>query len=244
MKKPSRGLAHKGLRRLVQYQEFDPLCRDAEGCSTMHCGTSNVQHAVTKGPPTRPVQAAATPPSNRAAGLAWKVWQPPPPPEVSNWAAITPTPPEMLETLAGNLRRGGVHRGGSQRGRKDRRCCRSTTSLMRVERKINGQALDRPRRLTWCTPMPSNSTSGRLSRRWRSHSDDGPAFAAALKTFRDRLPIYPQFGDPLYDLTAEKGQIYTGVIPPITMRYGVFEDRRLVFCGALPILMPMTRSDT
>ncbi len=39
---------------------------------------------------------------------------------------------------------------------------------------------------------------------------DGPAFAAALKAFRDRLPIYPQFGDPLYDLTAERGHIYTG----------------------------------
>jgi hypothetical protein len=72
---------------------------------------------------------------------------------------------------------------------------------------------------------------------------DGPAFVAALKAFRDRLPIYPQFGDPLYDLTAESGQIYTGLIPPIAMRYGVFEDRRLVFCGSLPILMPMASPD-
>lgn len=72
---------------------------------------------------------------------------------------------------------------------------------------------------------------------------DGPAFAAALKAFRDRLPNYPQFGDPLYDLAAENGQIYTGVIPTIAMRYGVFEDRRLVFCGSPPILMPMAGPD-
>jgi hypothetical protein len=73
---------------------------------------------------------------------------------------------------------------------------------------------------------------------------DGPAFAAALTEFHRRLVLYPQFGDPLYDLTAETGQIYIGVIPPITMRYGVFEDRRLVICGALPTLMPMARPDS
>ena len=73
---------------------------------------------------------------------------------------------------------------------------------------------------------------------------DGLAFASALKAFRYRLAVYPQFGDPLYDLTAEKGQILTGVIPPITLRYGIFEERRLVFCGSPPILMPMAESDT
>ena len=67
---------------------------------------------------------------------------------------------------------------------------------------------------------------------------------SAVREF-DRLPqLHPQFGDPLYDLTAETGQIYIGVIPPITMRYGVFEDRRLVICGALPTLMPMARPDS
>ena len=91
--------------------------------------------------------------------------------------------------------------------------------------------------------------SGVVEQRLRELSEvarrrgDGPAFLAALKAFRDRLPIYPQFGDPLYDLTAETGQIYNGVISPLLMRYGVFEDRRLVFCGALPVLLPMVRPD-
>ena len=72
---------------------------------------------------------------------------------------------------------------------------------------------------------------------------DGPVFLAALEAFRNRLPIYPQFGEPLYDLKAETGQIYHGVIPPLVMRYGVFEDRRLVFCGSPPALMSMARPD-
>lgn len=72
---------------------------------------------------------------------------------------------------------------------------------------------------------------------------DGLAFAAAYQEFKRRLKLYPQFGHPLYDLMAEPGQIYTGIIPPITLRYGVFEDRRLVFCGALPILMPMAKPE-
>ena len=72
---------------------------------------------------------------------------------------------------------------------------------------------------------------------------DGPAFVAALKALHARLAVYPQFGEPLYDLTTERGQIYTGIIPPIAIRYGVLEDRRLVFCGALPVLRPMARHD-
>lgn len=70
---------------------------------------------------------------------------------------------------------------------------------------------------------------------------DGEAFAAALKAFRDRLAVYPQFGDPLYDLTVEPGQVYTGVIRPLAMRYGVFEDRRVVFVGSPPCLLPMDK---
>jgi hypothetical protein len=73
---------------------------------------------------------------------------------------------------------------------------------------------------------------------------DGPAFDAALKEFRSRLAIYPQFGDSLYDLTAGPGLIYIGIIPPVTMRYGVFEDRRLVLVGAMPILMPMAKPES
>ena len=72
---------------------------------------------------------------------------------------------------------------------------------------------------------------------------DGVAFAAALAEFRRRLALYPQFGDPQIDLTAMPGLVYQGIIRPLSMRYGVFEDRRLVFCGAPPVLLPMDKPD-
>ncbi len=68
---------------------------------------------------------------------------------------------------------------------------------------------------------------------------DGAAFAAALAEFRRRLALDPQFGDPQIDLIAVPGVVYQGIIRPLSMRYGVFEDRRLVFCGAPPVLLPM-----
>jgi hypothetical protein len=69
---------------------------------------------------------------------------------------------------------------------------------------------------------------------------DGEAFAAALKEFHRRLTIYPQFGDPLLDLTEGQGQIRTAIIRPLALRYGVHEDRRLVLVVALPVLLPMS----
>jgi hypothetical protein len=66
---------------------------------------------------------------------------------------------------------------------------------------------------------------------------DGQAFLAALREFHRRLRIYPQFGDPLVDLVKESGQIRIGIVPPLTMRYNVFEDRRQVFVTARPVLM-------
>lgn len=68
---------------------------------------------------------------------------------------------------------------------------------------------------------------------------DGVAFSEALGEFRRRLRLYPQFGDPLVDLSHEEGQIRLGVVPPLAMRYGVLEARRLVFVATRPVLMPM-----
>lgn len=73
---------------------------------------------------------------------------------------------------------------------------------------------------------------------------DGAAFAAALAEFRRRLVLYPQFGDPQIDLATVPGLVYQGIVRPLTMRYGVFEDRRLVFCGAPPVLLPVARPNT
>jgi hypothetical protein len=72
---------------------------------------------------------------------------------------------------------------------------------------------------------------------------DGPAFTAALKEFDRRLRLYPQFGDPLSDLEVGGGQLRLGIIRPLLMRYGVSEDLRIVFCGTLPVLLPMDRPE-
>lgn len=74
---------------------------------------------------------------------------------------------------------------------------------------------------------------------------DGVAFAAALREFDRRLQLYPQFGDPLMDLSHEDGQVRLGVVPPLAMRYAVLESHRLVFVAARPVLLSKetTRDD-
>jgi hypothetical protein len=66
---------------------------------------------------------------------------------------------------------------------------------------------------------------------------DGEAFLAALKEFHRRLCLYPQFGEPLVDLTPDLGQDWIGIIRPLAMRYGIFDERRLVVVAALPVLL-------
>ncbi len=73
---------------------------------------------------------------------------------------------------------------------------------------------------------------------------DREVFAAALKEFDRRLRLYPQFGDPLMDLTSEQGGIWNGIIRPLSMRYAIYEERRLVTVTALPILLPRTGAAT
>lgn len=72
---------------------------------------------------------------------------------------------------------------------------------------------------------------------------DGEAFVTALREFDRRLRIYPQFGDPLTDLLAEVGQVRLGTVPPLAMRYGVMEERRLVLVAAPPVLLPKRSSE-
>jgi len=72
---------------------------------------------------------------------------------------------------------------------------------------------------------------------------DGEDFIAALKEFDRRLHIYPQFGEPLVDLKKEPGQACIGIVRPLAMRYGIFEDRRLVIVAAIPVLLPKSNPD-
>ena len=67
---------------------------------------------------------------------------------------------------------------------------------------------------------------------------DGEAFLAALKEFHRRLCLYPQFGEPLIELTQELDQVWMGIVRPLAMRYGVFDERRVVMVAALPVLLP------
>jgi hypothetical protein len=63
-------------------------------------------------------------------------------------------------------------------------------------------------------------------------------FLAAVKELDRLLHLYPQFGEPLLDLKLDAGQVYTATVPPLVVRYAVFEERRLVFVGSPPQLLP------
>ena len=63
-----------------------------------------------------------------------------------------------------------------------------------------------------------------------------PQLIAAIKDLDYRLRMYPQFGQPLLDLVHRPGQIWIGVVPPLVVRYGLFEDLRLV-AVASPIML-------
>ena len=51
---------------------------------------------------------------------------------------------------------------------------------------------------------------------------------AALREIDRRLRIYPQFGQPLRDLSVPPAQLWIGVVPPLVVRYVLDESRRLV----------------
>jgi hypothetical protein len=71
---------------------------------------------------------------------------------------------------------------------------------------------------------------------------DGEAFLAALREFDRRLGLYPQFGEPLIDLTQEPGQVWLGFVRPLAMRYGVFDERRVVPVTEVPVLLPISEA--
>ena len=71
---------------------------------------------------------------------------------------------------------------------------------------------------------------------------DGDAFVAAVKEIHRRLCLYPQFGEPLFDLTQEAGQVWLGIVRPLSMRYGVLDERRVVMVSELPVLLPKSET--
>lgn len=56
----------------------------------------------------------------------------------------------------------------------------------------------------------------------------GLPLRAALRDMDHRLHIFPQFGDPLIDLSHPGGQILLGTVPPLVVRYALYREERLV----------------
>jgi hypothetical protein len=50
----------------------------------------------------------------------------------------------------------------------------------------------------------------------------------ALQRIDYRLRVYPQFGQPLRDLSFAPAQIWIATVPPLVVRYVLHEELRLV----------------
>ena len=55
-------------------------------------------------------------------------------------------------------------------------------------------------------------------------------------------PLLPP-SKPLSELTQEVGQVWIGTVRPLAMRYGVFDDRRVVIAAAIPVLLPKPKPE-
>jgi hypothetical protein len=55
-----------------------------------------------------------------------------------------------------------------------------------------------------------------------------PQVLAAVREIDRRLQIYPQFGQPLQDLSIDSAQIWIGVVSPLVLHYIIDEERRQV----------------
>lgn len=56
----------------------------------------------------------------------------------------------------------------------------------------------------------------------------GAEILAAVREIDTRLHIYPQFGQPLRDLSVESAQLWIGVVAPVVVQYVLVESRRQV----------------
>lgn len=56
----------------------------------------------------------------------------------------------------------------------------------------------------------------------------GPQVLDAVREMDRLLHTKPRFGDPLADLSLAPGQLRMGTVPPLVVKYALYEDRRLV----------------
>lgn len=68
----------------------------------------------------------------------------------------------------------------------------------------------------------------------------GSQVRAAVRQIDHYLHQYPQFGQPLRDLSLESSQQWVGVVSPLVVHYAIYEEKRLVTVTS-PIA-PLTRS--
>jgi hypothetical protein len=66
------------------------------------------------------------------------------------------------------------------------------------------------------------------------------ALLASLRELDRRLRIYPQFGQPLWDLSVRPTRLWIGVVPPLVLHYILDEDQRRVMVIRPPIPLPHT----
>jgi len=65
-----------------------------------------------------------------------------------------------------------------------------------------------------------------------------------IPEMHSRLRIYPQFGEPLRDLSAESAQLWIGTSPPLVQHYIIDEERRQVIVARPPMLLPNSGLDS
>jgi len=63
---------------------------------------------------------------------------------------------------------------------------------------------------------------------------------AALRELEYRLRIYPQFGQPLWDLSVPPAQLWIGVVAPLVLHYVLDESRRHVTVVRELMVLPRT----
>jgi hypothetical protein len=70
--------------------------------------------------------------------------------------------------------------------------------------------------------------------------DRAAELLASLREIDRRLRIYPQFGQPLWDLSVRPVRVWIGVVGPLVLHYVLDEDRRRVMVVRPPMPLPHT----
>lgn len=67
-----------------------------------------------------------------------------------------------------------------------------------------------------------------------------PQVLTAVREIDRRLQVYPQFGQPLRNLSVDPAQLWIGVVAPLVVHYVLDEDRREV--SVILPFQPLPRS--